>query len=166
MSDSDITPTLANAYRLAIKLTTEFNTKNRLQLCIPKDVVNNPKLKTSAGRYKRSSRVIELNMHLLGNNPGHFEQTVAHELAHHIIQMIKPSCAAHGREWKQVMRLLGYPPDRTHNLEVEKTRHKVRAYAKCGCRVFAIKTRRFNKIMSGTKYKCAKCNQTLTRLGE
>lgn len=91
------------------------------------DVVWNDRLKTSAGRaFVRHGR-IELNPHLLGRAPEQVPMVLTHEVAHvAAARLFGVAIPAHGRHWRSLMRLAGFPPKVTHDIPIEP-RHRVRS---------------------------------------
>ncbi len=72
----------------------------------------------TAGLAYRSER-IRLNPAFLLHHTDHYiEQTVAHEYAHCAVYAMHGRVQSHGPEWKNMMRLLGIPPDRCHEMEL------------------------------------------------
>lgn len=126
-------------------------------------IVFNNKLRTTLGRASLDKNQIDLNTKLLLKHPEELEPTFAHELAHLVAPLL------YGREglghqlgWKNVMIAFGYPPERTHNLDVIRHTHKPVAFATCGCadRTHEIKARTFRKMKYGRReYRCTRCRQ-------
>lgn len=148
------------------KLNTDAFLK--AEFALSAEVVFNPRMRTSAGRAHFKQNLIELNKELLGRHPEHLEQTVVHEFAHLIAHAVfgHRLGGGHGYGWKRTMTILGFPADRCHDLEVsaDKRRpHKIRAYVKCNCEngLHAIKTKLYNKIQVGGKYRCKRCGVRL-----
>ncbi len=83
-------------------------------------VVWNDRLTTSAGRaFVRHGR-IELNPALLGRAPDQLPMVLAHEAAHvAAARLFGPNVPAHGRHWRSLMRLAGFPPAVTHDIPLE-----------------------------------------------
>lgn len=149
------------------KLKAELGDKyEKVEFAMTAPVEFNPRMRTSAGRARIKHNIIELNPDILGRHPEHLEQTVAHEFAHLVAYaLFGPRLGGgHGRGWKRTMGMMGHPADRTHNLSVDEKKvrkHKVKAMAKCGCRMFEIKTKRFNNMQNGAVYRCRCCGQKL-----
>ena len=140
----------------------------KIEMVLGAEFTFNPRMRTAAGRAIYSQNLIELNKELLERHPEHLEQVVAHEMAHLIAYALfgPRQGAGHGMGWKRTMRMLGFPAARCHSLNVsnKKRPHKIQAYAKCNCKngLFAIKTKLYNKIKAGKKYRCSKCRTPLT----
>lgn len=126
----------------------------------------NPRMRTAAGRAHYKDSRITLNKTLLEENPSEFEQVVIHEFAHLAsVAMYGKSGDGHGRLWKRTMRQMGVQPDRTHSMDTKdrKITHKVQTYASCGCegQKHEVKTRLYNQIKKGKKYRCRRCKSPL-----
>ena len=81
----------------------------------------NPRLSTSAGRAFVQRGRIELNPNLLGEHPTEIPAVLAHEAAHvAAFRLFGAAAEAHGRQWRALMRLAGFPPAVTHDLPVER----------------------------------------------
>jgi len=109
---------------------------------------------------------IRLNNILLKENEDVFiEQTVPHELAHHITRVLYGRVSPHGREWKSVMIRLGVSPTRCHdydvtNSQVRRGTRYVYSCDKCGKEhnITAYKHSR------ASRYRC-KCHGDITFTG-
>lgn len=100
---------------------------------------------TTAGTANYRTWTIDINPILLVENfDDMLDDTVPHEMAHLITDMVYPHAhkrtfgqkrSPHGSEWQSVMRVLGVEPSRTHNYDT--TNAKVRTKAsydyKCNC---------------------------------
>lgn len=127
-------------------------------------IIFNDRMRTSLGRARYSQNSIELNSRVLGDNPDKFDSTFAHEVAHLVAKAAFGRLGGgHGRGWKATMRALGYEPERTHKIDCSALArpHAVLAQAKCGCRTFEIKPRRYKAMQNGAKYRCSYCGQRL-----
>lgn len=121
-------------------------------------IILNPRMRTTAGRVNYTRWTLQLNTSLLSENPHHIEQTMAHELAHLVAWAAQGREAkGHGYAWSNIMRKLGYEPDRTHDLDVSAHRH----LALCRCKAHYLTTFKRNKIKRGVKYRCKKCKTDL-----
>jgi SprT protein len=122
------------------------------------------RMRTTAGRAYPRQNLIKLNARLLKKHPEHLEQTFAHELAHlAAYELYGYLGSGHGRFWQMTMRAMGYEATRCHNLDAEGLArpHRVAGHAKCGCKLWSIKPRRYKKISAGYHYKCNSCKQRL-----
>ena len=79
---------------------------------------------TTAGLAYHQKWLIRYNLILMVENEEHFlKHTVPHEVAHLINRKVnkvpegKKRLMPHGKEWKEVMVLLGIPADVTHNYD-------------------------------------------------
>ena len=91
-----------------------------------------------AGRaYSRIPYKIKFNLVLAKNNLDDFLiNVVGHEIAHLYQRKKYPYSKPHGREFKNVMRLLGYNPSRCHSYDTSKVKQKrkiVRYVYECTC---------------------------------
>ena len=124
---------------------------------------------TTAGTAQGSKWELNFNMVLLNENLEHFvKQTVAHEVAHLIDHQVFDSHAPrfdhlgrrkkrspHGRNWKNIMLVLGVPADRCHEMDVSNARVSRRKsatfdYHCSGCdKILPMGKIRHNKQMAG-----------------
>lgn len=126
-------------------------------------IVFNPRMRTSLGRVFFKKWKMELNVRLLKENPSEFDATFAHELAH-LVAFSAYRDGKHGRSWKHVMRIFGFPPERCHALDTNHLRrkHATLAYAYCACRQnIEIKARRLANMKRGCHYRCLACKTRL-----
>lgn len=103
------------------------------------------------------------NRKLMSANMVEFlRQTVPHEVAHYVVHMRwGKRAAAHGSEWKSVMRdAFGLKPDRCHTMDLSALGKDGYLY-KCACRVHTLTIRRHEKIRRGVPYKCRLCKDQL-----
>ncbi len=134
-------------------------------------IIDNPRMRTAAGRAFISDNKIELNGKMLLEHPDELEPTFVHELAHLIsIALYGARGAGHGRYWRATMRMLGQEPTRCHSMSETAPirRHRVMAYAICACNKapFPIKPRRFAKIQKGVRYRCMTCFKSIEIVGK
>ncbi|NBB95892.1 MAG: hypothetical protein GVY16_09165 [Planctomycetes bacterium] len=88
-------------------------------------VVYNPRLRTTLGRAILNARRVELNPHLLRDNPAELVPTLAHELAHLVVHRRHGTrVAPHGPQFRRLMRRLGLSSRATHALDVERVRRR------------------------------------------
>ena len=81
----------------------------------------NKRLSTSAGRAFVQLGRVELNPGLLGKHPERVADVLAHEVAHvAAFRLFGKAAAAHGRQWRALMRLAGHEPAVTHDLPVQR----------------------------------------------
>jgi len=74
-------------------------------------IVFSGRLQSSLGRCSPRAGLIRLNPGLLGGAPEALREVVCHEVAHVATWLLYGRRArAHGREWKELMRLAGYEP--------------------------------------------------------
>jgi predicted SprT family Zn-dependent metalloprotease len=118
-------------------------------------VVWNPRLTTTAGRAFLRLGQIELNPTLLRRAPDQLDTVLTHEAAHlAAFRLFGPNIPAHGRHWRSLMRLSGYPPDVTHKIPVRSSKRPRRRYVylriceRCGERL----------LLSAMRYgRCGGC---------
>jgi predicted SprT family Zn-dependent metalloprotease len=128
-------------------------------------IVWSRKMTSTAGtaRYSRLTYKpvrITLSEPLLKLNPTEFvDDTPAHEAVHLLANFIHQTDCGHGPKWKSMMRLVGAPTDRTHNMETPKTG----TAHHCRCRVYHLGPVRTRKIANGLAYTCKTCKHKLVR---
>lgn len=126
----------------------------------------NERMRTALGRAHYEKNRIELNLRVLEKHPEELAPTFAHEFAHLVAPLIYGRRGlGHQIGWRKVMELFGYPPERTHDLEIAdlRRRHRVVAYAECACPDFLheVKVLRYRKMQRGRRYICLKCRSQL-----
>ena len=120
---------------------------------------------------------IALNEVLLRENPEvMLRDTVAHEFAHIVVwwRFLEekkratvrkvPTPAAHGTEWRDVMRdVFGVEPSRCHRFDTTNTGARVQrrwAY-RCHCQPHLLTTSKHRRVQSGARYVCVDCKTEL-----
>ncbi len=99
------------------------------------------------------------------------ETTVAHEVAHFIVQVLYPKrrigrsrVLPHGREWCEVMALLGADASVCHKFDLSglpQRRERRFAYV-CDCQQHQLSCRKHNKIqLAKMRYICRRCGSGL-----
>lgn len=88
----------------------------------------NPRLTTTLGRAVFNEMRVELNPHLLRENPDELAPTLAHELAHLAVHLRYGRVSPHGREFKTLMRAVNFSGKATHNLPVSHLRQQRTKY--------------------------------------
>lgn len=146
----------------------KLNTHFKMNMDIPPvyyDVIG-----TTAGIAKYRSMSVHLNTKLLLNNlEDSIENTVPHEVCHlatyykHCLDKRPGMPKAHGASWKLMMWVAGANARRTHDYDVEEiSTKKIEYLYKCGCESgIKVSKIRHNKIKSGHRYKCVKCNKEI-----
>ncbi len=71
---------------------------------------------------------VELNTRLLHEHPGEVYDVLAHELAHVVGHFRDRRGTAHGKSFRELMKVAGYSPQATHDLPTEHLRRKRRKY--------------------------------------
>ncbi len=88
----------------------------------------NRRMRTRAGVAYLVSRRIELNPRLLAQNPEMVHECFAHELAHIVVYARHEKKArAHGKEWRSLMRQVGFEPEAVHYMDVSAFRTRRRS---------------------------------------
>ena len=92
--------------------------------------------------------------------------TVPHEVAH-IVAYNLYGTFGHDFYWKSMMRKLGLPPTRTHDIDVDKIgarlRNVRRVEYKCSCRTHQIGMNVHKKIqLLGRNFTCKKCKTRIS----
>lgn len=116
-----------------------------------------------AGQARLQEWCIRLNRELLQRYQDAFiEDTVPHELAHLVaFAMHGPGIQPHGRQWRDVMALLGCQPEVCHRYEVKPARQIKRFGYRCGCRAHALSSIRHRRVAQGFSYRCRSCGEIL-----
>lgn len=101
--------------------------------------------------------------------------TVKHEFAHTVVSFLRKNHQdklpveddgrAHGRLWREVMRLLGLDPRRTHSYQSAKPSGGMAYRYRCSCSECWFSQRRVNKIRQGVRYRCPKCKSLFEDTG-
>lgn len=150
--------------KLKVELLNQFDF-NKVKELYNAQIEVNPKMRTTSGVANYTKNKIVLNEKLLNDNPHYIEQTFKHELAHLIsVALHGPKIGrGHGHSWKQVMTQIKANPKRTHSLDVSKFKrsHSIKGYASCQCRVIGLKSKRYNAMTQGRKFRCLNCNSEL-----
>lgn len=126
----------------------------------------------AAGMYKiqTGTRQLRFNPYLFARYfPENFSNTVPHEVAHYLVDMLYGlnKVRPHGREWQNIMNLLGAEPQRTHQFDL--TGIPQRTYRRfdyqCACNTYQLTSRRHNMIVSNQRrYFCRQCKSELQLL--
>lgn len=133
----------------------------------------NKRMRTSAGRAFRLELRIELNQRLFekpsnSKNIQGLERTVIHEFAH-LMDWLMYGNFGHGATWKRIMRKMGQPDHRCHNLDTTglKRRHKTIFLAECDCSDSKpIRRKWVNHIRKGGNVICKTCESRVSIVGE
>ena len=132
----------------------------------PITIVWNERMRTRAGTANWKTNTVILNAKLLTENSEQLLQVFVHEichlLTHHHYEKWKVPTKPHGRQWKQMMCVFGYEPDRTHCMDVSHLKHNRKMYsAWCACTEHKVGEKRKNKILDGSVYRCRICKEKL-----
>ena len=118
-----------------------------------------------AGQAWSRKNLIRLNRYLLDiEYDVMIKQTIPHEIAHLVINALygRGNVRSHGKEWQQVMSVLGIPADRCHSMAAIPARvtHRPHLYI-CGCRYHQLTNRTHNTVLAGNSRICTKCRETI-----
>jgi SprT protein len=123
--------------------------------------------------YAIGGHTIRINVELLYTD--HYDDminsTVPHEVCHIAAAQMYPYMrVGHGREWKELMWLIGLPATRCHNYETvaaRKRQRMPRPYVyECDCRQHALTAIRHKRVLAGYRYHCTYCRGELEFIGE
>jgi SprT protein len=126
----------------------------------------------AAGMYKIAlgKRQLRFNPYLFAR---YFEEnvqnTIPHEVAHYLVDAIYgiKKVRPHGKEWKNIMQLLGAEPLRTHQFSMQGIPHRSyrRFSYQCNCNIYQLTSRRHNMInRNQRRYFCPTCKSELQLL--
>ena len=104
--------------------------------------------------------LIKYSNKLMAENPGTFDKTIAHELAHLYADKLLNRCQKHNNNWKKVMSLTGYEADRCHQYDVKVKRRSDTYVYKCDCgNEIGVGKKSMSNILAGRyiSWKCGKC---------
>lgn len=77
-----------------------------------------------AGFARYSSFEVGFNEVLAKENPIEFENTIKHEIAHHVVRKVHPFAKPHGHEFKRTLLLLGGNGKTCHQMDVSNCAQK------------------------------------------
>lgn len=114
-----------------------------------------------AGCYHPKDSRIRFNLDLMLKNKEDFiNETVAHEVAHLVVEIIDPQSKPHGPTWKAVMQLFGVMnPKIYHDYELPTKKQKnSRTYLyQCSCQRHHFSKVKHNRARNGAIYDCIDC---------
>ena len=150
-----------------VKLDKEVTrTLNIARTSFPKASFPEPTIKMdlvgkNAGVCSSRNNLIRFNLELLLQNKDDFiHNTVPHEVAHYVTDILAPHSKPHGSEWKAVMKLFGVSPTVYHDYEVVPPKHRKRPYLyRCACQDHYFTKLLHKRVQSGVEYTCKDCNQ-------
>ena len=152
-----------------IQIVNKINEKYNIGMAVPGifyDVHS-----TNGGLAKYTSMSVHFNPKLMQEDFEHYlKTTVPHEVCHigvwkkyqHEKKKVFPK--AHGSEWKLMMWVVGAPPRRTHEYDVEEVKRNTAQYEYiCRCKdPITVGPRIHANIRDGLKkYTCKKCGAIL-----
>jgi SprT protein len=110
---------------------------------------------------------VYLNYDLFLKNKKRFlDEIIPHEVAHLAAHALSPEENPHGGTWKMVMSsIFDLKPERCHSMDTKGIGKIMRKFVYiCACRKHEIGVVRHNKIESGRKFRCTKCQKELVFL--
>lgn len=116
-----------------------------------------------AGKAYSEINLLKLNA-VLTNNSLYTEhmltEVLAHEYAHLIIGLISYHTnikyRSHGKEWRSVVKALGYTPETFHTMKTTPGRRTLRIKGKCSCRKFLLTKDQHYNVQMGL-LSCSSC---------
>jgi len=129
-------------------------------------VLDIPSRAARAGQWRSTSRTIEMNTKVCQTEE-QYRSTLIHEWAHALCTARFPfRRIGHGREWKDMMRLLGANPSRCHDYDIAHLPGRTAIECSACHHVFQFSQRRINNvIIRGQTYNC-KCDTPLVVSGQ
>jgi SprT protein len=116
-------------------------------------------------RLRRGLESLHFNERLFAADPGqHMPETVAHEVAHSVVYRLHGrGRRPHGREWRAVMKTLGFEPRVTHRTSAETLARVLNHHLyRCACRSHALGPRQHRHARNGERhYHCRACGERL-----
>ncbi|WP_334029858.1 SprT family zinc-dependent metalloprotease [Alteromonas sp. P256] len=106
-----------------------------------------------------------INLHPLlfkQNQQAFLEEVIPHEVSHLLVWTLFGRVKPHGNEWQSIMiEVFGCEAKTTHSFDIKAVTNTV-AYS-CDCSEHALSMRRHKSIITGTRYRCRKCNTELSQ---
>ncbi|KHE67975.1 SprT family protein [Halobacillus sp. BBL2006] len=122
------------------------------------DVMFNPRLRTTGGRYIPSKRVIELNpKYLFELGEEEFKGIIKHELCHYHLHIEGKGYGHRDREFKELLKKTGSP---RHCKPLPSEKPKVHRYVCTSCSQEYERKRRVDT----KRYRCGKCKGHLKKM--
>jgi SprT protein len=114
--------------------------------------------------------IIRYNLQMARSQPEVFiTETVPHEVAHVVTNVLFGRIKPHGKEWRSIMAFFGIPePERCHNFDMQDVhvRGQRRWPYACDCTTHQLSTTRHYRVLRGTqKYLCRNCGKPLRYTG-
>jgi predicted SprT family Zn-dependent metalloprotease len=88
-----------------------------------------------------------------------YKFVIVHEFSHLVTYLHFGRVSSHGKEWKQIMKLLGQKQPRATTALFSNELGDVKA--SCKCSEHLISKNRATRIKNGTKYLCRKCGKKI-----
>lgn len=123
----------------------------------------------SAGMFCTKDNVIRFNLNLMLENKEDFiKQTVPHEVAHFVVEIIDRTSLPHGATWQAVMKLFGISNPMTyHNYVVAPPKRQKRPYIyRCSCKEHSFTKIKHKYARSGISYTCHTCHGVCRYIGK
>lgn len=134
--------------------------ESKLGRKFPRPALELKKIGRTAGRaHYRENKIVINPAFAESNREELIHLTTPHEIAHLASFLFFGRDCKHGPDWRYVMRLLGLPPNRCHNYDIENVVSF--EWFHCDCRNFQFSTRRANNCKRGVRYRCKDCKQTI-----
>ena len=129
----------------------------------PKPTIRMDLTGANAGTCNTKKKLIRFNIKLMVENKEDFiKNTVPHEMAHYVTDILAPMCKPHGREWKAIMKLFGTLPIIYHNYKTTHVRRVKKPYLyKCPCQKHYFSKLKHKRAMQGIEYECTACHEIL-----
>jgi predicted SprT family Zn-dependent metalloprotease len=115
----------------------------------PKGYTSDHKIKFSNKLFERCNEIEQ-------------DQTIAHEVCH-MFEYKLYGKGGHKDNWKEMMVVLGYEPNRCHKIDTTGLKRRQRRYlATCACQEHQVSGRvRTNILKKGNVYSCTKCGTNI-----
>ncbi|MBE9593280.1 MAG: SprT-like domain-containing protein [Proteobacteria bacterium] len=112
-----------------------------------------------AGRFHPKDNRIRFNLDLMLKNKEDFiNETVAHEVAHFVVEVIQPGSKPHGVTWKAIMKLFGIiNPKIYHDYKLPIKKKSNTYLYQCGCRNHYFSKTKHKRAEDGVIYTCTDC---------
>lgn len=112
------------------------------------------------------AKFVTINLHL-NKDEEEYRDTLLHELAHALCDILYTEPVGHSQRWKNVMVAMGQPPERCHTMSLAEAYPDKYREHKCSCgTTFEFSKRKLNKMRRGAIFRCDKCNSPVNALNE
>ena len=123
----------------------------------------------TAGMFCPMENKLRFNLSLMLENKEDFiEETVPHEVAHFVTNIIDKYSKPHGSTWQAIMKLFGIlNPQTCHSYKIAPLKPHKRPYIyQCTCKKHFFTKIRHNRAQKGVQYFCTTCHQDLSYIGK